>query len=89
MTTTETAPSRRRGPYRKRARLQVADADWRRGDTVTIGRVRWIFSSLSGHASTPPEKRDVVLHASNTVNHGIEWRTTLNNLPCKPSKETR
>lgn len=89
MSTTETATPRRRGPYRKRARLQVADTEWRRGETVTIGRVRWIISTLSGSPSTPREKRDVVLHASNTVNHGIEWRTTLNNLPAKPSKETR
>lgn len=89
MTTTDTAPARRRGPYRKRNRLQVADTAWRRGETLTIGRVRWIISSISGRPEDAPAKRDVVLHASNTVNHGIEWRTTLAVLPVKPSKETR
>lgn len=86
--TTETAP-RRRGPYRKRARMVVADEQWRRGDTVLVGRVRWIVASISGTPKTPPAERAVVLHSSNTVNHLIEWRTTVALLPAKPSKESR
>ena len=89
MNLTETAAPRRRGPYRKRARLAVADTEWRVGDTLMVDRIRWIISSVSGSAKTPPAERVVVLHASNTVNHGIEWRTTVAVLPVKPSKENR
>ena len=89
MTLTETVAPRRRGPYRKRSRLAVADAEWRVGETLMVDQIRWIISSLSGSAKTPPAEREVVLHASNTVNHGIEWRTTLAVLPVKPSKENR
>lgn len=89
MTLTETVAPRRRGPYRKRARLVVADAEWRRGETLTIGRVRWIISSIGGGSKTPAEQREVVLRSSNTVNFGCEWRTTLAELPTKPVKEAR
>lgn len=88
MTTTETAP-RRRGPYRPRPRLQVKDTEWKPGDVLRVGRVRWIIASISGGVRTKPEERDVVLHSSNTVNHLVEWRTKLSILPAKPSKETR
>lgn len=81
MSSTEMTVPRSRGEYRKRRKEKP---EWSRGDVVVIGRVRWIVRFVTGTASTPPKKREVMLHSASTVNHMTEWHTTLDKLPAKP-----
>jgi hypothetical protein len=49
-------------------------AEWEVGDTVNLGRVRWIIRTITGDG--------VELEASNTPTR-IWWTTTLGMLPVK------
>lgn len=68
--------SARRGPYRKNKRLAVTDLHWKAGDTLIVGRTRWLIKDIRQDST-------VVLHSANTVNHLVEWNTTLDRLPEK------
>jgi hypothetical protein len=50
---------------------------WLGGDIVTVGNRRWIIRTINRAT------REVVLEASNTLNHGMQWTTTLDKLPEK------
>lgn len=67
--------SARRGPYRRHARLRVQDTDWKEGDTVIVGRTRWLIIAIASSNGA------VTLHSSSTVNHLVVWNTTLDRLP--------
>lgn len=66
----------RRGPYRRHSRLRVVDPNWKEGDSFVLNGTRWLIKTITTAGG-------VVLHSSSTVNHLIEWRTTLNRLPEK------
>lgn len=86
MTLTETAAPRRRGSYRKRRQERPA---WEPGDVLLVGRARWIIRSITGGKTTPNKDRRVTLHSASTVNHMIEWHTTLDKLPAKIVRDTQ
>ncbi|WZH36264.1 MAG: hypothetical protein PIR02_16070 [Microbacterium enclense] len=68
--------SPRRGPYRRHTPLKVVDPEWNEGDTLTVGRTRWLVKTID-------DARNVLLHSSSTVNHLVKWNTTLDQLPEK------
>lgn len=68
-----------RGPYRRRPKLAVAEKKWHEEDVVTVGRVRWIIRHIG-------RDKTVELVSSNSTNHAITWKTTLDQLPMKASR---